>query len=426
MDIQQLYSHFLQSKGISTDTRKIVPGSIFFALKGPTFNGNEYAKDALSHGALLAVVDEEKYKLSEQYFLVSDVLQALQQLAKHHRRALNIPILAITGSNGKTTTKELINLVLSKKYKTYATKGNLNNHIGIPLTLLAMPQDTEIGIVEMGANHQKEIEGYCQIAEPNFGIITNIGKAHLEGFGGTEGVKKGKGELFDYLLAANGTAFVNSGNETIMSISKFAAPVYYFGEKDFYHAQFLEASPFIRFKAENHQIVDTHLIGKYNFENIAAALCIGKYFKVNPQDAHEAITSYVPENNRSQIIQKRSNEIILDAYNANPSSMRAAVENFTQIKKDKKLLILGDMFELGQESKKEHELLGKLISGFSFDHILLCGKEMKHAKEFCYHANYFQDKNELEQWITSQKFENYQILIIGSRGMGLESLVELV
>jgi UDP-N-acetylmuramoyl-tripeptide--D-alanyl-D-alanine ligase len=426
MDIQNLYNIFLTSKGVGTDTRKIEPGTIFFALKGASFNGNKYAKDALAAGAIHAVIDEEVPGMDKNYTLVPDVLDALQKLANYHRRQLNIPVLAITGSNGKTTTKELIYSVLKKKYKTTATKGNLNNHIGIALTLLAIPKDTEFAIVEMGANHQKEIEGYCKFAEPTHGIITNIGKAHLEGFGGAEGVKKGKGELFEYLLANKGVAFINSANEVIRSIAKFSNPVYYYGEKDFYHCQYLDASPFIKFKAENEEIVQTHLIGKYNFENIAAALCIGKYFDVPASDANQAVASYIPENNRSQIVQKRSNEIILDAYNANPSSMKAAVENFMQIKKDKKIIILGDMFELGNESRKEHEYLGKLISGFPIENIVLCGKDMKYAKDFCHHASYFSEKKELEQWVKDQKFENFEILIKGSRGMGLETIVELI
>lgn len=426
MSVTELYKIFLKSTGISTDTRQITPGSIFFALKGANFNGNEFAKSALEKGASFAVVDEQLHALDERYLLVPDVLSMLQQLANYHRKQFDIPVLAITGSNGKTTTKELINVVLSKKYKTHATKGNLNNHIGVPLTLLAMPKDTELAIIEMGANHQKEIEGYCKVAEPTHGIITNIGKAHLEGFGGAEGVKKGKGELFEYLLANNGTAFINSKNEILKSISKFTKPKFFPEEGDFYHAEFLDASPFIRFKAENGEIVETHLIGKYNFENIASALCIGKFFEVKASDANKAVASYVPQNMRSQIVQKGSNEIILDAYNANPSSMKAAIENFMQIRKDKKIMVLGDMFELGQESRREHENLGRLISGLTFDMILLCGKEMKYAKDFCHHATYFADKKSMEEWLKKQKLENYEILIKGSRGMGLESLVELI
>lgn len=426
MDIKDLYAIFLNSKGISTDTRQIIPGSIFFALKGANFNGNQFAKDALGKGAAFAVVDEQLHPADDKYILVSDALETLQKLANHHRKQLGIPVIAITGSNGKTTTKELINAVLSKKYRTQATKGNLNNHIGVPLTLLSIPQGTEIAIVEMGANHQKEIEGYCKVAEPTHGIITNIGKAHLEGFGSAEGVKKAKGELFDYLLATNGKAFINSKNETLKSISKFKDPIYFPGENDFYSCQFLDASPFIRFRAENGEIVSTQLIGKYNFENIASALCIGKFFEVNDEDANNAVASYVPQNNRSQVVRRKNNEIILDAYNANPSSMKAAIENFMNIKKDKKAMVLGDMFELGQESRKEHEALGKLISSLNFDLILLCGKEMRYAKDFCHHATYFKDKQELEQWLQSQHLDNYEILIKGSRGMGLETIVEFI
>lgn len=426
MDIKDLYSKYLSSKGVSTDTRKIEKDTIFFALKGANFNGNEFASKAIESGASYAVIDEEKYKTSNRTILVPDVLTALQQLANYHRRQLNIPVLAITGSNGKTTTKELINAVLSCKYKTYATKGNLNNHIGIPLTLLAIEKGTELAIVEMGANHQKEIEGYCKVAEPTHGIITNIGKAHLEGFGGPEGVKKGKGELFDYLLASKGIVFINSKNEILTGMSKFASPVFFPQEKDFYNCEFLDASPFVKLKAENGEIVTTHLIGKYNFENIASALCIGKFFGVDPSKANEAVASYIPSNNRSQIVQKGNNEVILDAYNANPSSMKAAIENFAQMKKEKKVMILGDMFELGPESRKEHEGIGKLMSGLLFDKILLVGKEMKYAKDFCHHASYFESKQLLEDYLKENKITNSTILVKGSRGMGLESLLELI
>jgi UDP-N-acetylmuramoyl-tripeptide--D-alanyl-D-alanine ligase len=426
MNIQEIYNHFLSCTGISTDTRKIDQGTMFFALKGANFNGNEFAKDALEKGASYAVIDEEKYKVSEKYILVEDVLTALQQLANFHRRTLNIPIIGITGSNGKTTSKELINAVLGKKFKTYATKGNLNNHIGIPLTLLAMTKEIEIGIVEMGANHQKEIEGYCKVAEPNYGMITNIGKAHLEGFGGPEGVKKGKGELYDYLLQTNGVAFINSKNEILKTMNKFSSPIMYPDEKDFYHCQYLDSAPFVRIKAEDGEIVSTQLIGKYNFENIAAALCIGKYFKVPSSDANAAVASYVPSNNRSQMVQRGTNEIILDAYNANPSSVKAAVENFVQIKKEKKVIILGDMFELGNDSRKEHESVGRLLSSLNVNGIILVGKEMKAAKDFCHHANYFPDKKLLEEYLTKNRFSNTEILIKGSRGMGLETLLEFI
>jgi UDP-N-acetylmuramoyl-tripeptide--D-alanyl-D-alanine ligase len=426
MDIKEIYNKYLECTAVSIDTRNIAPGTMFFALKGENFNGNQYASDAIDKGAKYAVIDEEEYQLDGQYILVDNVLQALQKLASFHRRKLNIPVIAITGSNGKTTTKELVSAVLNRKYKTYATKGNLNNHIGVPLTLLSVKEDAQVSIVEMGANHQKEIEGYCKIAEPTHGIITNIGKAHLEGFGGAEGVKKGKGELYDYLVATNGVAFINSKNPILKDMSRFSSPVFYLGENDFYHCEFLEASPFIKFKAENGEIVDTQLLGKYNFENIAAALCIGKFFGVEASEANKAVASYEPQNNRSQVVKRGSNNIILDAYNANPSSMKAAIENFTQLKKDKKALILGDMFELGAESRKEHEALGKLISGLPSEKVILCGKDMQYAKDYCHHATYFKEKKDLEKWIKEQKFDNYEILIKGSRGMGLESLVDLI
>jgi UDP-N-acetylmuramoyl-tripeptide--D-alanyl-D-alanine ligase len=426
MEMKEIYSRYRECSAVSTDTRQIEEGTMFFALKGENFNGNKFAADALSKGARYAVVDEEGYKTDDRYILVKDVLETLQQLAHYHRKQLNIPVIAITGSNGKTTTKELVNMVLSKKFKTYATKGNLNNHIGIPLTLLAMKPGTEMAIVEMGANHQKEIEGYCAIVEPDFGLITNIGKAHLEGFGGLEGVKKGKGELYDYLLKNNKKVFINSSSEILMSMSKFSDPVLYSKKGDYYSAELIEASPYIRFTAENGEKITTHLLGAYNFENISAALCIGKYFGVEDVLANSAVASYNPQNNRSQVMRKGTNTIIMDAYNANPSSMKAAIENFSKVKADAKWLILGDMFELGEESISEHEKLGALINGMKFDKVVLCGKYMNHATKALPAAKYFEDKKALLQWLTDQHVSDATILLKGSRGMGLESVVEVI
>ena len=356
---------------------------------------------------------------------MEDVLQSLQKLALHHRRKLKIPIIAITGSNGKTTTKELVNSVLRTRYNTFATAGNLNNHIGVPLTLLSMQQSVEIGIVEMGANHQKEIEFYCSIAEPTHGLITNIGKAHLEGFGGEEGVKKGKGELFDYLYQTGGTAFINSEDEKVKSVSRFTAPVFYYQKGDDYHCELLEEQPFVKFRSEDGQIFITHLIGKYNFYNIAAALCIGKYFKVDSSSANNAVAAYNPQNNRSQILRKDSLSLILDAYNANPSSMKAAIDNFAILEAESKLVIVGDMFELGDESEKEHRLVGELLKEKNLSSIF-CGKAMKYAKDVYPGSAYFETRDDLIEWLKSHKYQNTTILIKGSRGMGLEKIVDFL
>jgi UDP-N-acetylmuramoyl-tripeptide--D-alanyl-D-alanine ligase len=426
MEIQKLYKLFLESSRVTTDTRKISAGSIFFALKGANFNGNLFAKDALNLGAEYAVIDEDKYKISDRYILVKDVLTALQELANFHRRQFKIPFIAVTGTNGKTTTKELIKAVLNKKYNTYANVGNLNNHIGIPLTILSIQSDVEMAVIEMGANHQKEIEGYCKIVEPSHGIITNIGKAHLEGFGGLEGVKKGKGELYEYLFRTGGVAFINSNNEILKEISKFTSPINYPRKGNYFACELLESTPLVIIETEDHKKVKTQLTGAYNFENIAAALCIGKYFNVPADAANSAVADYDPQNNRSQIIEKGDNTIILDAYNANPSSMKAAIENFAKIKAASKILVLGDMFELGDESQAEHTNLGKLIAQYHFDKILLCGEQMNYAKEACPPALYFSEKTNLIEWFKANQIKKSHLLIKGSRGMGLEKIVDVI
>jgi UDP-N-acetylmuramoyl-tripeptide--D-alanyl-D-alanine ligase len=424
MEIKDLYKIFLSSKGISTDTRQIGDGVLFFALKGANFNGNEFAGKALEAGAAFSILEEERYKVNDRCILVKDVLVTLQELANYHRRQFDIPFIAVTGSNGKTTTKELIYSVLSTTYKTHATKGNLNNHIGIPLTLLSIPLGTEIAVIEMGANHQKEIESYCQYTEPTHALITNIGKAHLEGFGGVEGVKKGKGELYDYILAHNGVAFVNSSDPILMSLSKFSRPVLYPGKNDFYHCELVESTPFVKYESAEGKLIDTKLTGRYNYNNIAAALCIASYFKVPADKANEAIQNYTPDNNRSQFVKKGSNEILLDAYNANPSSMQAAIENFNRLNKKNKVILLGDMFELGEESDSEHTALGKLLSVCNFKKIILCGKNMKYAAAELSHAEYFETKPELITYLQNNKITDSSILIKGSRGMGLETTLE--
>ncbi len=425
---EDLYQKFLFCGKASTDTRKIDPGVLFFALKGPNFNGNAFAKDALAKGARYAVVDEPTHALNnEQYILVEDSLQALQALGRHHRRQLKIPFIGITGSNGKTTTKELMSAVLAQKYRTYFTKGNLNNHIGVPLTLLSIGNDVEMAVIEMGANKVGDIKELVEICEPTHGLITNIGRAHLEGFGGVEGVKKGKGELYDYLHASQGVVFVNSANETLREMSaRFQAPVTYPDAGDFYHCQLAEATPVVVYHDEAGQEIATHLSGVHNFENIAAALCVGKFFQVPAGQANEAIRNYVPENNRSQVVTKGTNTIYLDAYNANPSSMQASLEHFMTIKAPKKAVMLGDMYELGEESAAEHRRIGEVVAKGHFDVVLLCGKHMQHALEANPKAYYFLDKFSLNNWLQDNPFDNTHILIKGSRGMSMETVVELL
>ncbi|MFN8346414.1 MAG: UDP-N-acetylmuramoyl-tripeptide--D-alanyl-D-alanine ligase [Spirosomataceae bacterium] len=424
MTISQLYECFLACKGVSTDTRQITEGCLFVALRGDKFDGNQYAKDALAKGAKYALVDSPEVAVDDRYLLTEDSLKTLQQLAHYHRKQLTIPVVGLTGSNGKTTTKELIAGVLSKKYNTYATKGNLNNHIGVPLTLLAIDRSYEIAVVEMGANHQKEIEMLCRIAEPTHGMITNIGKAHLEGFGGIEGVRKGKGELFDWLAASGGTVFVNGSNDTLRDMANertFKETISYLTGK---HApEMLEDSPLIIYRNASGASVQTHLTGKYNFENIAAALAIGAYFGVSEQEADEAVSTYNPTNNRSQIIQKGTNTVIMDAYNANPSSMAAAIENFGKLKATHKMVILGDMLELGDESPEEHLALGKLVAQQQFDTVILAGKLMQDALPALPKAYYFPDKFSLHNWLVDHPRQNTHVLIKGSRGMGLETVV---
>ncbi len=424
MTISQLYDCFLACKGVSTDTRQITEDCLFVALRGDKFDGNQYAKDALEKGAKYAIVDNSDFAVDNRYLLVDNSLESLQHLAHYHRKQLTIPIVGLTGSNGKTTTKELIAVVLSKKYKTYATKGNLNNHIGVPVTLLAIDSSYEMAVVEMGANHQKEIELLCNIAEPTHGLITNIGKAHLEGFGGIEGVRKGKGELYDWLVSSGGTVFVNGANPTLLEMAQerhFKESVTYLSNSD--APQMLESSPFVSYQDTEGNTIQTHLTGRYNFENIVAALSIGSYFGVSDRDAHQAVADYNPTNNRSQVIQKGTNTLIMDAYNANPSSMAAAIENFGKLEAERKMVILGDMLELGAESPEEHLALGKLVAQQKFGIVILAGKLMKDALPALPKAYYFPDKFSLHNWIVDHPQHNTHVLIKGSRGMGLETVV---
>lgn len=430
MDIEQIYKLYKSSTGVSTDTRKIEKGNLFFALKGPSFNANEFAGNALALGASAVVVDDPKcfIETNMRYFLVKDGLIALQQLAQYHRRQLKIPLLAITGTNGKTTTKELAHIVLSTKFKTVATVGNLNNHIGVPLTLLAMDHKTEFGIVEMGANKIGDIRELCEIAEPTHGLITNIGKAHLEGFGGFEGVLRAKTELYQFLVFKKGKVFINTENPILANMAKrFEDPVLYPRKEDFYHCSLVEANPFVKFQTAEGKIHATKILGAYNFENIASALTVGKFFQVEEEKALKAICQYIPSNMRSQLVQKRSNLILLDAYNANPSSMEEAIVAFGKMSgKKHKMIILGDMFELGSEEIGEHRKIGQLVNDLRIDKVCLTGKLMQHALVTAPEALYFPDPFSFRNWLQDSRLEDYLILIKGSRGMKLEGLVDFI
>ena len=429
MDIQQLYRRYLSATGVSTDTRKIEVGNLFFALKGPNFNANTFAATALEQGAAAVVVDEAAYAVDDdsRYILVTDTLQALQELAAFHREQLTIPIVALTGSNGKTTTKELLHAVLQCKYKTLATAGNLNNHIGVPLTLLRITDEEEIAIIEMGANKQGDIQELCEIANPTHGLITNIGKAHLEGMGGPEGVLKTKTELFQHLRKHSGTVFINTRQAIFANmVKRFEDPVLFPEKGSFCEVELLAADPFVSFRVGDiGERFASQLIGSYNFDNIAAALTVGKFFGVSTVDAAEAISAYKPVNMRSQLLEKRSNLIILDAYNANPSSMEEALKAFDKMKeRSHKMVILGDMLELGDHAEAEHRRLGEILSGMAIDKICLSGKLIQAALSTAPKALYFPDPFSFRIWLSDSKLEDYLILIKGSRGMKLEGLVE--
>lgn len=429
ISIDNLYQKFLESSSVSTDTRSIQAGAMFFALKGPNFNANALAHEALDKGAKYAVVDEAAFANDERILLVEDGLEALQNLARLNRRQWNIPVIGLSGSNGKTTTKELIYSVLSQKYKAYATKGNFNNHIGVPLTILNCPADTEIAIIEMGANHQKEIALLSSICQPSHGLLTNVGKAHLEGFGGVEGVKKGKGELYDYLALNKGTVFLNAGNKPLMEMAaqrQFAETVVFQQPGTSVNLQLLEESPLVVYKDQENNTVQTHLTGVYNFENICMAVAIGRYFGLTMAQCNTGVANYQPNNNRSQMIVLGSNHILLDAYNANPSSMAAAISNFDKLNAGKKVVILGDMFELGEEAAQEHAALGALLATCKFDFVLLAGTHMQHALAQLPKAYYFPDKHGLHLWLSDHKLADCHVLIKGSRGMGLESCLQFL
>ena len=425
MQIQALYSIFQQHPSIQTDTRKLQAGDLFFALKGPNFNGNLFAKQALEAGAAYAVIDEPAGFEDERLIETADVLTTLQELAKYHRQQFNIPFIAITGSNGKTTTKELVYEVLAATYKTYTTKGNLNNHIGVPLTLLSVQKDAEMAVIEMGANHQKEIESYCTYTLPTHGLITNCGKAHLEGFGGEAGVRKGKGELFAYLRANGGTAFIMSDYPYLVEMSKGIAEVRTYGTANAEimgrvapHAGLLQVEILDQPGLES---IQTNLVGEYNLPNVLVAVAIGKYFNVRPELIKASLQNYHPSNSRSQLITSGTNHVVLDAYNANPTSMKAAIENFARIDDRQKVLLLGAMMELGNESLAEHKALVQLIGRYPWKAVVLVGGDFAKV-EHPYH--YFPDSLTAREWVKSQSFEDTSLLVKGSRSMQMEKVLD--
>jgi UDP-N-acetylmuramoyl-tripeptide--D-alanyl-D-alanine ligase len=454
---EHIYKLFLQHPLISTDTRKIAAGSLFFALKGDKFDANTFATQALEAGAAYAIIDNPAYQLGEKYILVDDTLTALQDLARYHRRQLTIPVIGLTGTNGKTTTKELINSVLSQCYKTQATQGNFNNHIGVPLTILTITSHHEIAVIEMGANHQKEIELLCTIAQPTHGLITNVGKAHLEGFGGVEGVKKGKGELYDYLKKSEsrevgksgrqkalGVAFVNNDSSVLLEMERardLKNVVFYGteGGKNLVIGKLIENSPYLTLQWTNNNSNESHqtktqLTGAYNLDNILAAICIGVYFDLTDEEINKGVESYQPKNNRSQIVQTETNTLICDYYNANPSSMFVAIENIGKIDAQRKVLILGDMFEMGDEAATEHEAVLKKAMETPVDERVFIGHDFFEAGSTLpllelsptnRHAIFYRTAEDAITGLKANPIKNSTILIKGSRGMALERLVEL-
>lgn len=425
--IKEIYKLFSEFPIISTDSRRIKKNSLFFALKGENFNGNKFAADSIKKGAAYAIVDEEEYVSSERIILVKNVLGTLTELANLHRKKLNVPILAITGTNGKTTTKELVAKILEQKFKVCYTQGNLNNHIGVPLTLLRMNKETQFGVIEMGANHAGEIAELCKIAEPNFGIITNIGKAHLEGFGSFEGVIKTKSELYNYIKETKGIFFFNNDNSILKEIASEYKSAITFGSSDAdFVGELLNSPPFVNIKTifrKGILYLNTNLIGNYNFENILAAACIGNHFGVDPIKIQKALKKYYPENNRSQLIKKGKLKIVLDAYNANPTSMRASIKSFLSANKASSYLILGDMLELGKYSKQEHTSILELLKELKPLEVYLVGSEFSEvADKFIFKP--FSNVDQLNKHLEKNPIKNGNILIKGSRGIQLEKVLD--
>lgn len=427
MNLNKLYKQFTISTGVCTDSRKIQKGQIFFAIRGENFNGNEFAAKAIEQGASLAVIDDDSYKKDDSYIVVPDVLKCLQDLAAFHRKSMGIPVIAITGSNGKTTTKELSAAVLSKKYNVHYTEGNLNNHIGVPLTLLAM-KDAEIAIIEMGANHKGEIKELCKIADPDYGLITNIGKAHLKGFGSIEGVLEAKSELYRYLESGNSRVFVNGSNEmlnTVLSGMDIEKTSYFSGTNCLCDGYAQEKSDFlkahIRFMEGKEWETATQLTGNYNLENVLAASCIGKYFGVEEADIISALENYQPGNNRSQLLKTSANILIMDAYNANPNSMREALENFNSMEAGNKMVILGEMAELGDSSENEHMILLEALKKYKFDKTWLSGAGF-YAFKNKYPFRFFKNTREIHEQLIENPVSDHLILLKSSRTGKLEIL----
>jgi UDP-N-acetylmuramoyl-tripeptide--D-alanyl-D-alanine ligase len=424
MQIPDLYDIYLQYPSVQTDTRILKPGDIYFALKGPSYNGNQFARQALDAGAVYAVVDEPVHFSDERIITTDDVLQTLQQLAKYHREQFDIPFIAITGSNGKTTTKELVHEVLSSTFTTYTTKGNLNNHIGIPLTILSVGMDAEMAVIEMGANHQKEIESYCAYTLPSHGIITNCGKAHLEGFGGIAGVRKGKGELYDYIRATNGTVFLMKDYDYLVDMSKGISNITTYGTADATITGIVQNSKEMLevalLSGTNIKKIQTQLVGEYNLPNVLVAVAVGKFFNVPDEKIKAALENYIPSNSRSQLVEKDSNKIILDAYNANPTSMKAAIENIAKMPGDK-VLMLGGMMEMGEESLKEHQALIDLVNMYEWKEVVLVGGDFNKVNN---PYTTFANSMEAGKWLKEKQFSNTTILVKGSRSMQMEKALE--
>lgn len=427
MNISELYLLFQQYPSVQTDTRKIQPGDLFFALKGPNFNGNAFAGEALGKGAAYAIIDDEQFGTDERCIRVDDVLGSLQLLARHHRSRLNIPFIAITGSNGKTTSKELLTQVLRQKYNTYATPGNLNNHIGVPLTILGIKNDAEIAVIEMGANHQKEISAYCEIAMPDFGIINNCGKAHIEGFGGIEGVRKGKGELYDYIREHGGSIFRNTDLDYLESMSAGIPQQITYGSTGYptikgnITGDALQLNVQIQTPGSTYEIA-TQLVGAYNLPNVVLAAAVGFHFGVADEAIRKAIEDYSPDNSRSQLLQAGSNRIVMDAYNANPTSMRAAITHFAG-QNGKKHLWIGAMKEMGDTEEQEHQDLINFIQQWAWEDVILVGKEFESVQHT---YQWFPDSESAKESIAKNKPRNAFILIKGSRGSKMEHLLAVL
>ncbi|QCK13832.1 UDP-N-acetylmuramoyl-tripeptide--D-alanyl-D-alanine ligase [Mangrovivirga cuniculi] len=426
--VEKLHELFLLChNGVGTDTRKNLEEQMFFALRGPNFNANRLAAQAIENGALYAVVDDKNYADNDKIFFVENSLKTLQKLANYHRKTWDYPVFGITGSNGKTTSKELIREALSSKYNVWATQGNLNNHIGVPLTILNCPTDTDFAIIEMGANKIGDIAELTAIASPDYGLITNIGKAHTEGFGGFYGVIRGKSELYHHLLENDGTVFINSQDEILANMSKrFKSPIFYPGKDDYFHCEFIDANPYVRYQPEGMETQESNMLGSYNFLNISAALCIAKYFDVDLKEACKKVNNYQPANNRSQVIHSASNTIIMDAYNANPSSMEAALENLKGMPANKKVVILGDMNELGESSEEEHKKIGEWLNQNDISEAFFVGDKIKVASEVYNSGMTFEDTESLENYLKTNPITNSLVLVKASRSIGLEKLEHIL